>query len=105
MNAFVPCHSYAPKSVWKSSVSVYHGMCSQPIRAFTRSISGCGARGEGDSGLLIGSFVHYRILFRHASASDNEIERAVEALLQGIARDYPRLLEHSRMMTAVAEPH
>jgi hypothetical protein len=54
---------------------------------------------------LIGSFVHYRILFRHASASDNEIERAVEALLQGIARDYPRLLEHSRMMTAVAEPH
>jgi hypothetical protein len=43
MNAFVPCHSSTPKSASKSSVMVYHGIC-QPIRAFTRSMSGCGAR-------------------------------------------------------------
>jgi AcrR family transcriptional regulator len=45
---------------------------------------------------LIGSLVHYRTLFGHAPTTDAEIERAVEALLQGIAADYPRLLEHSR---------
>jgi AcrR family transcriptional regulator len=45
---------------------------------------------------LIGSLVHYRVLFGHARMSNAEIERAVEALLQGIAADYPRLLEHSR---------
>ena len=45
---------------------------------------------------MVGSLVHYRALFGHASTSDDEIERAVEALLQGIATDYPRLLEHSR---------
>lgn len=45
---------------------------------------------------LIGSLVHYRALFGHAATSDVEIERTVEALLQGIATDYPRLLEHSR---------
>ena len=47
---------------------------------------------------LIGSLVHYRAVFGHAPTSDVEIERAVEALLQGIATDYPRLLEHSRTM-------
>jgi AcrR family transcriptional regulator len=47
---------------------------------------------------LIGSFVHYRALFGHAPVGDLEIERAVEALLQGIATDYPRLLEHSRRL-------
>jgi len=34
-----------------------------------------------------------------------EIERAVEALLQGIATDYPRLLEHSRRMSGDAKLH
>jgi AcrR family transcriptional regulator len=48
---------------------------------------------------LIGSLVHYRALFGHAPTSDTEIERAVEALLQGIATDYPRLLEHSRRLS------
>src|SRR5436189_58575 len=43
MNAFVPCHSSTPKSLSKSSVMVYHGIC-HPIRAFTRSMSACGAR-------------------------------------------------------------
>jgi AcrR family transcriptional regulator len=45
---------------------------------------------------LLGSLIHYRALFGHAPTSDLEIERAVEALLQGIAADYPQLLEHSR---------
>jgi AcrR family transcriptional regulator len=45
---------------------------------------------------LIGSLVHYRTLFGHARTTNAEIERAVEALLRGIAADYPRLLEHSR---------
>jgi len=48
---------------------------------------------------LIGSLVHYRALFGHAPTSDIEIERAVEALLQGIAVDYPALLEHSRRVS------
>jgi AcrR family transcriptional regulator len=47
---------------------------------------------------LIGSLVYYRALFGHARTSDVEIERAVEVLLQGVATDYPRLLEHSRHM-------
>ena len=56
-------------------------------------------RDDVDRGLildLVGSLVHYRVLFGHAAMSDAEIERAVEALLQGIATDYPKLLEHSR---------
>jgi AcrR family transcriptional regulator len=54
---------------------------------------------------LIGSFVHYRALFGHARTSAAEIERAVEALLQGIASDYPRLLEHSRRMSGAPKLH
>jgi AcrR family transcriptional regulator len=54
---------------------------------------------------LIGSLVHYRTLFGHAPTSDAEIERAVEALLQGIATDYPRLLEHSRRMSGDPRLH
>ena len=47
---------------------------------------------------LTGSLVHYRALFGHATTSNVEIEHAVEALLQGIATDYPALLEHSRRL-------
>jgi AcrR family transcriptional regulator len=54
---------------------------------------------------LIGSLVHYRTLFGHARTSDVEIERAVEALLQGIAVDYPRLVEHSRRMSGDSTLH
>ena len=43
MNAFVPCHSSTPKSVSNWSVMVYQGIA-QPIRAFSRAMSGCGAR-------------------------------------------------------------
>jgi AcrR family transcriptional regulator len=54
---------------------------------------------------LIGSLVHYRALFGHARTTNAEIERAVEALLQGIATDYPRLLEHSRRVSANSKLH
>jgi AcrR family transcriptional regulator len=54
---------------------------------------------------LIGSLIHYRALFGHAPTSDAEIERAVEALLRGIATDYPRLLEHSREMSGDPKLH
>jgi AcrR family transcriptional regulator len=54
---------------------------------------------------LIGSLVHYRALFGHAPTSDAEIERAVEALLRGIATDYPRLLEHSRRVSGGSKLH
>jgi hypothetical protein len=54
---------------------------------------------------LIGSLVHYRVLFGHAPMTDKEIERAVEALLQGIAADYDHLLEHSRRLAATSKLH
>jgi AcrR family transcriptional regulator len=54
---------------------------------------------------LIASFIHYRALFGHAPTSNAEIERAVEALLQGIAADYPTLLEHSRRMSGAPSLH
>jgi AcrR family transcriptional regulator len=54
---------------------------------------------------LLGSLVHYRALFGHARTSDTEIERAVEALLQGIAIDYPRLLEQSRLVSGDPKLH
>ena len=54
---------------------------------------------------MIASFIHYRALFGHASTSNVEIERTVEALLQGIATDYPRLLEHSRRTSGDPKLH
>ena len=54
---------------------------------------------------LIGSLVHYRALFRHAGTTDDEIARVVEALLQGIANDYPALLRHSQLMTKTMSHH
>ena len=40
-----------------------------------------------------------------ARRRDAEIERTVEALLQGIATDYPALLEHSRRTAGYAALH
>jgi AcrR family transcriptional regulator len=54
---------------------------------------------------VIASFVHYRALFGHAPTSNAEIERAVEALLQGVAVDYPKLLEHSRQTSGAPKLH
>ena len=44
MKALCPCHSSTPKSLSKSSVSVYQGMSSQPMRSFRLRISAWGAR-------------------------------------------------------------
>jgi AcrR family transcriptional regulator len=54
---------------------------------------------------LIGSLVHYRVLFRHAGTTDDEIEQIVKALMQGIAGDYPALLEHSLRVPNEHHPH
>jgi AcrR family transcriptional regulator len=54
---------------------------------------------------LIGSLIHYRVLFGHAPTGDRAIEGAVEALLQGIATDYPALLEHSRRVSGDPKLH
>ena len=54
---------------------------------------------------LLGSLIHYRTLFGHAATTDVEIDRAVEALLQGIAVDFPALLEHSRRTAGDPEHH
>jgi AcrR family transcriptional regulator len=65
-------------------------------------------RDEVDLDLIVdlaGSLIHYRALFGHAPTTDIEIERAVEALLQGIATDYSRLLEHSRRMSGDPKLH
>jgi AcrR family transcriptional regulator len=54
---------------------------------------------------LIASLIFYRLLFGHARTSDAAIERVVEVLLQGIAFDYPRLLEHSRRVSGDPKLH
>lgn len=54
---------------------------------------------------LLGSLVHYRALFGHAPTSTAEVARAVETLLQGIATDYPALVEHSRQMSGDPQIH
>lgn len=54
---------------------------------------------------MLGSLVHYRALFGHAPTSEDEVERAVEALLRGIASDYPALVEHARELAAASAGH
>jgi AcrR family transcriptional regulator len=83
-----------------------------PRAAVSETLARAHARGDlrddVDLGLildLIASFIHYRALFGHASTSNVEIERAVEALLQGIAADYPKLLEHSRRVSGDPKLH
>ena len=65
-------------------------------------------RADVDRGLvldMLSSLVHYRALFGHAATTDDEVERAVEALLSGIAVDYPRLVAHSRALTRTHHAH
>jgi AcrR family transcriptional regulator len=83
-----------------------------PRRAVGETLDRAFARGdlrdEVDRALvldLLGSFVYYRALFGHAPTSNAEIEGAVTALLQGIAVDYPRLLEHSQALSGDPELH
>jgi len=54
---------------------------------------------------MLGSLVHYRALFGHAPISNAEVESAVEALMRGIANDYPALLAHSRLMAGDPQIH
>jgi len=54
---------------------------------------------------MLGSLVHYRVLFGHAPVSSAEVESAVEALMRGIANDYPALLAHSRLMSGAPQIH
>ncbi|MQA15720.1 MAG: TetR family transcriptional regulator [Pseudonocardiaceae bacterium] len=54
---------------------------------------------------MLGSLVHYRALFGHVPNSDVDVEHAVEALLRGIATDYPLLVEHSRRIASGSPTH
>jgi AcrR family transcriptional regulator len=83
-----------------------------PRAAVSETLERAAARGDLREGTdldlvldLLGSFVHYRALFGHARTTDAEIERTVEALLQGIATDWPALLEHSRRTGAGSGLH
>jgi AcrR family transcriptional regulator len=73
-----------------------------------RAVTRGDLRADVDRGLvldMLSSLVHYRALFGHAPTSDDEVARAVEALLSGIAVDYPRLVAHSRELTAAHHAH
>jgi AcrR family transcriptional regulator len=77
-------------------------------QTLTRAIARGDLREDVDLELtldLLGSLVHYRVLFGHAPTTEAEIERTVETLLQGIATDYPALLAHSRQMAGAPEVH
>jgi AcrR family transcriptional regulator len=68
-----------------------------------RAVARGDLRADVDRGLvldMLSSLVHYRVLFGHAATTDDEVARAVEALLSGIAVDYPQLVAHSRALTA-----
>ncbi|GIG91296.1 TetR/AcrR family transcriptional regulator [Plantactinospora endophytica] len=54
---------------------------------------------------MLGALVHYRALFGHAATGSADVERAVEALLRGVATDYPALVAHSRRMAGTAPTH
>src|ERR1041385_3694470 len=71
MNALWPCHSSTPKSLSKSSVMVYQGMRSQPIRAFKRLISfSRRARREHERGVARGSVREVGNMVGHHGAAD-----------------------------------
>jgi len=83
-----------------------------PRAAVATMLDRAAARGDIrfdiDCGLILdmlGSLVHYRALFGHAPTTEAEVERAVEALMGGVATDYPALLEHSLRMADHPEAH
>ncbi|MFI0419540.1 TetR/AcrR family transcriptional regulator [Spongiactinospora sp. 9N601] len=74
-----------------------------PRAAVARMLDNAQARGDlrGDIDRdlaldMLGSLVHYRALFGHAAISADDVQHAVEALLGGIAADYPALVAHSQ---------
>jgi AcrR family transcriptional regulator len=73
-----------------------------------RAVARGDLRADIDRGLvldMLSSVVHYRALFGHATTTDDEVQQAVEALLSGIAVDYPRLVAHSRALTETHHAH
>src|ERR687894_515882 len=83
-----------------------------PRAAVARMLDRATARGDLRSDIdrelildMLGSLIHYRTLFGHAPTSDTEVEHAIEALLAGIATDYPALVEHSRQLEAQQGTH
>jgi AcrR family transcriptional regulator len=73
-----------------------------------RAVARGDLRADIDRGLvldMLSSVVHYRALFGHATTTDHEVQQAVEALLSGIAVDYPRLVAHSRALTEAHHTH
>ncbi len=73
-----------------------------------RAVARGDLRADIDRGLvldMLSSVVHYRALFGHATTTDQEVQQAVEALLSGIAVDYPRLVAHSRALTEAHHTH
>ncbi|WP_232661501.1 TetR/AcrR family transcriptional regulator [Pseudonocardia sp. TRM90224] len=54
---------------------------------------------------MIGALVHYRALFGLATTGGVDVGQAVDALLRGIAADYPALLAHSRAIAAHDHEH
>lgn len=54
---------------------------------------------------MLGSLIHYRALFGHAPTSNTEVDNAIEALLRGIATNYPALVEHSKQLAADHTTH
>lgn len=77
-------------------------------RMLDRAVARGDLRADIDRDLILdmlGSLVHYRALFGHAPVSDVEVEHAVEALMRGLATDYPALLEHSRRIAGDPTAH
>jgi AcrR family transcriptional regulator len=73
-----------------------------------RAVARGDLRADVDRGLvldMLSAVVHHRVLFGHAPTTDREVEQAVEALLSGIAVDYPRLVAHSRELTQAHHVH
>jgi AcrR family transcriptional regulator len=73
-----------------------------------RAVARGDLRADVDRGLvldMLSAVVHHRVLFGHAPTTDREVEQAVEALLSGIAVDYPRLVAHSRARTEAHHIH
>lgn len=83
-----------------------------PREAVRRTLFRAHARGDLRADLdldlavdLLGAFVYYRVLFGHAAMNPDEIESTVETVLQGIAADYPRLLQQVQMHDSGVESH
>lgn len=83
-----------------------------PRQAVARMLDRAVARGDLRADIdrelvldMLGSLIHYRALFGHAPTSNTEVESAIEALLRGIATDYPGLVEHSRQLQATHGTH